>query len=157
MPRDPVELEKILEQYRGVQPVDWPRFHHSQKEVVTATAHRRGITLPTDTFVSENKKTTLTEFRYAPKKLAAQRSLSKSKVIRRDNKQNPIKILHTADETADELAAGVDIYAHYGRDHRGEIDVYAGKQRLIPCIGLADPDMGLIFEWSTPKDDRYLE
>jgi hypothetical protein len=134
----------------GVQAVDWQRFHHSQKGVVTAAVHRRGITLPTDTFVPENKKTPLTESTYAPKKLAAQRSLSKSKVTRRDNKQNPVKILHTADEPA----AGVDIYAHYGLDHRGEMDVYAGKQKFTPCIGFADPDTGLIYERST---ERWLE
>ena len=152
LPRDPVELEKILKQCRDLEGVDWPRFHHSQKGLVTAAAQRHGIILPTDTFVLENKKTTLTEFTYAPTKLAAQRSLPTSKVTRRDNQQHLVKILHTKNESGN-----VDIYAHYGRDHGGEMDVYAGRQRVIPCIGLADPDTGLIFEWSTPKGERYLE
>ena len=133
--------------------MDWPRFHHLQKELVTTAAKRCGIALPGDTFLQEDKKTILLASTYAPKKLTAQRSLPESKVTKKDNNENHVKILHTKKESG----AEVDVYAHYGHDHGGELDMYAGKQRKTPCIGLADPDTGLFFEWSTPKYDRWLK
>ena len=150
-PSDPVKLEEMLKQYQNDDAVDWPWFHHSQKGPVTAVAKKCGITLPSDTFLPENKKTTLSASTYAPRKLAAKKNLLPS--IKRDNRKKHVKILHAADE----LEAGLNIYARYGHDHGGELDMYAGKQNPIPCIGLGDEDTGLSFEWSTPKSDRWVE
>jgi hypothetical protein len=135
----------------GLPAAEGPRFHGSLKEQVVARAQEVGLPLDDQTFVQERKKTTLTASTYASQKFGAFKRLKKS--TRRDNRNQPVGILHRAGESGLKL----DVYARRGLDHGGEMDLYAGKRRKKPCIAHADQDTGLVFESSKAKLDRWVE
>lgn len=146
-PSDKPSQKSILAGYKGKPMETWPRFGISVKKEVMALAKEVGVNLDNDAFRS---KTSLTSKTYAPIRNAAKSALQPSR--RKDNRKNPVKILHRKDE----IRVKVDVFGRYATDHGGEIDIYAGKSKQVPCLGVADPDTGLIYPFSKCKTDRFL-
>jgi hypothetical protein len=144
-PSDKASQKKILMGYINQEMTEWPRFHSDIKEQVKGVAAEVGLQIDDDAFAKP--PTTLGEGTYAPIRNAAKKALRPSN--KRDNKRQHVKFLHN---DASYGGRGI-VYGRYGTDHGGQIDVYLpGGQ----CIGVADPDTGLLYGFSEIRTDREL-
>lgn len=144
-PLDKASQKKILRGYINREMTEWPRFNSAIKEQVKGVAAEVGLQIDDDAFAKP--PTTLGEGTYAPIRNAAKKALRPSN--KRDNRKQNVKFLHNDARPGGRGA----FYGRYGTDHGGQIDVY------LPtgvCIGVADPDTGLLYDFSEIRTDRSL-
>lgn len=143
-PQDRSSQVEILRSCIGKEMAEWPRFNRNIEKQVKSAAEEARLPIDDAAFVS---KTTLTSTTYAPKRDAAKNGLKYS--TKRTNETKLVGILHDKDDVFKH-----PVYARFGLDHGGELDIYGLKRGTY--IGHGDRDTGVIFPGSMIFTDRFL-